>query len=146
MADELIIDHVEGLEEGIKKDEEAGHGAYGVVYKVTVRGVPCIAIRLLVNQMVPTREKGGIIEKFQQECILLSKLRHPNIVHFICVHYGKEQNDLTLLMECLESDLVDYVDKHENVPLSIKERVPIRQYHRHNTEHPQKSSQNNNLF
>ena len=126
MVDELaafIIDHVEGLEEGIKKDEEAGHGAYGVVYKVTVRGVPCIAKRLhklLVNQMVPTREKGGIVEKFQQECILLSKLHHPNIVHFIGVHYGKERNDLTLLMECLESDLADYIDRHENVPLSIK--------------------------
>ncbi len=104
-GDELapfVLHKVDGL------DEETGRGAYGVVWDVKVNNLPCIAKRLhsiLVNLEVSSEERGSIQGKFRQECILLSKLRHPNIVHFVGVSYGKNPGDLTLVMEKVLTDL-----------------------------------------
>ena len=71
---------------GLCTGEKKGSGAYGVVYKVTVDGVPCIAKRLhdiLVDPGVPKRQRASIQQKSHGECVLLSQLRHPNVVHFV---------------------------------------------------------------
>ncbi len=49
-------------------------------------------------------------QKFVQECVLLSR---TNIVRFIgvTVHRGKDEFDLTLLMERLHTDLGQYLDQ-----------------------------------
>ena len=112
----FILHDVEGLESGEKK----GAGAYGAVYEVSVRGVPCFAKRvhdILVNQEVSRRERTALQQKFHQECVIHSKLKHPNIVHFVGVHYGK---GLSLIMERLHTDLGNYLDTHPNIPLPIK--------------------------
>ena len=115
----FVLENVKGLDSGEKK----GSGAYGAVYEVTVKGVTCIAKRLhdiLVTQVSP-REKSSIQQKFTAECVLLSKLRHPNVVHFVGVHYGKSTNDLSLIMECLHTDLAKFLEGCSNeIPLSIK--------------------------
>ncbi len=41
---------------------------------------------------------------FQNECHILSVLDHPNIVTFVGVHYGRDKNDISLIMERLHSD------------------------------------------
>ena len=126
-GDELapfLIKNVEGLEESADKEEkQAGHGAYGYVFKVNVNGVERIAKKIhsaYVNQVNP-EEKQGITSKFRAECIILSKLRHPNIVQFVGVHYGRGgMTDLTLFMECLGSDLDKFLSTRRNLPLSLK--------------------------
>ena len=101
-----------------------GQGAYGVVFKVRVRGVPCIAKRvhdILVNQKrVSKEERDSLLKKFRNECIVLSKLRHPNIVHFVGVHYGADTNDLSLIMESLDCDLGEFVETRPTLPLQVK--------------------------
>ena len=123
IADELapfVLPNVRGLASGDHK----GSGAYGAVYEVTVNDVRCIAKRLhdiLVNEEVSSRERASIQEKFRQECILLSRLRHPNVVHFVGVHYGQHPGDLSLVMERLHTDLGKFLDSHPaQIPLSIK--------------------------
>ena len=116
---DLLIKSVEGLNEEDKK----GSGAYGAVYRVAVDGVPCIAKRIhaiLQDSQVPPADKDAAQQKFAAECVLLSKLRHPNIVHFVGVHYQKGLSDLSLIMECLEMDLGHCLDTRPNIPLSIK--------------------------
>ncbi len=55
------------------------------------------------------------------ECVTLSKLKHPNIVQFIGVHYGRQgKSDLTLIMECVSTDLYHFLERKKNIPLSIK--------------------------
>ena len=121
-VDELapfILRDVEGLESGEKK----GAGAYGAVFEVTVRGVPCIAKRLhdiLVDQEVSRRERTALQERFHQECVILSKLKHPNIVHFVGVHYGRAPGDLSLIMEKLHTDLGKCLDTKQNISLPLK--------------------------
>ena len=86
------------LEECAKK--AAGSGAYGYVFKFTVNGVQRIAKKIhgaLVNG-VSAEEKKLVTSKFLDECIILSKLRHPHIVQFVGVHYEKgRKTDLTRL-------------------------------------------------
>ena len=116
---DFLIKSVEGLDEEDKK----GSGAYGAVYRVTVDGAPCIAKRIhaiLQDNKVPPADKDAAQQKFAAECVLLSKLRHPNIVHFVGVHYQKGLSDLSLIMECLEMDLGHCLDTRPNIPLSVK--------------------------
>ena len=120
-----VVEQVDGLKDCLKIDGEqaAGKGAYGAVYKVSVRGFPCIAKRLhemLVSSHIPVEDKTEMQEKFRKECVMLSKLRHPNVVHFVGVHLGSDGNDVTLLMERLSSDLADFLTLHKDIPLSIK--------------------------
>ena len=121
-SDELtpfVLKNVKGLD----SDDKKGSGAYGAVYEVTVRGVTCIAKRIrdiLVTQLSP-RERTSVQRKFVAECVLLSKLRHPNVVHFVGVHYGRRKNDMSLIMEFLRTDLANFLEKSSSeIPLSIK--------------------------
>ena len=89
---EVTSNDILGLEEG----EIKGSGSYGAVYAVTVRGVPRIAKRLLRADVRPS-ERWGIRETFLNECLLLSKLDHPNVVKFICLLYtSPSPRDATL--------------------------------------------------
>ena len=117
----FVIKEVEGLNKANNGEDvpPEGQGAYGVVFKVEVEGLPCIAKRMhemLVNR-VSTEERRVLLRKFKMECITLSRLRHPNIVHFVGVHYGKA---FSMIMESLSCDLGDFLHRHPNVPLPIK--------------------------
>ena len=113
--------------ENVESGERKGSGAYGAVYEVAVKGVICIDKRLhdiLVNPEVPPRQRESIREKFRAECVILSKLRHPHIVHFVGVRCGPNPSDLSLVMECLHTDLAKFLEQHQekevDIPLSIK--------------------------
>lgn len=117
-----VIDELEGLEEGIRQ----GSGSFGSVYKVRINGMPCIAKRLhdiLGNRHTAVPGSPGratIMERFRNECVLLSRIRHPNVVQFLGVHYGATPNDLTLVLEHLHLDLEQCLATYPNMPLSIK--------------------------
>ncbi len=121
------ITNLQGLD---KKDKHVeGIGSYGTVYKVTVEGVPRIAKQLhsaLVNSEVTYNQKEPLLQKFHQECLILSRLYHPNIVEFIGVHFGQdEQRTISLVMEQIHTNLDRFLDKsiHPVVPISIKAAI-----------------------
>ena len=106
-----------------------GSGSFGSIYKVRINGMPCIAKRL--HDILATRHAGQaaapgtpdgavIRERFRRECLLLSRLRHPNIVQFLGVHYGSSSNDLTLVLEHMHLDLDQCLTTYPRMPLSIK--------------------------
>ena len=84
------------------------HGSNGYVSLVRVcGGVKCIEKRIhdiLIgrggNEDVGQEQRGGISEKFYRECVILSQLRHPNVVQFVGVQYHRD-NSLSLIMEYL---------------------------------------------
>ena len=120
----FLVRGIEGLEESAEREAtRVGSGAYGYVFKIKVNGVERIAKKVhgnLVNQ-VSAREKRSVTSKFRAESIILSKLRHPNVVQFVGVHYGRGgMTDLTLFMECLSSDMGDFLSTRPNLPLSLK--------------------------
>ena len=101
-----------------KEEKQAGRGAYGFVFKVTVQGVERIGKKLHSSLNVSGSKMRS---NFRDECVILSKLRHPNIVQFIGVHYGRRgKTDLTLIMECVSSDMQEFLEGHPNLPLPVK--------------------------
>ena len=118
--DDYLIPHLEGLDE----KREKGRGAFGAVYEVKLNGLPCIAKGLhdiLLDYQVPHTDKQAIRKKFLDECVLLSKLKHPNIVQFLGVYHTK--NDEYLVMERMYMDLHHCLHEYHNIPLSIKSSI-----------------------
>ena len=116
--DALVV-QVEGLD---LEENKIGSGAYGIVYEVTVAGEKCIAKKLhnILIQAIkhyPQGQDDSIVRKFKNECRILSKLDHPNVVRFKGVHYGRDRNDISLIMERLHCDLADFVKKNPDTPL-----------------------------
>ena len=107
---------VEGLD---LEENKIGSGAYGVVFEVTVDGKKCIAKKLhnILLQEECYGQEEFIVRKFSQECRILSQLNHPNVVGFVGVHYGRDRNDISLIMERLHCDLADFVKKNPDTPL-----------------------------
>ena len=112
--------------EGLEEEDSRGSGSYGAVYAVSVRGIPRIAKRLhsiLVDTDINRYERQGIRERFLNECLLLSKLDHPNVVKFVGVHFNPENHsDVTLIMEKLHMDLEKFLDldQRPNIDTFIK--------------------------
>ncbi len=119
--DALVV-QVEGLD---LEENKAGSGAYGCVFRVTVNGRHCIAKKLhhilLQEQSLGQREL--IVTKFRKECCILSGLDHPNVVGFVGVHYGRDKNDISLIMERLHSDLANFVETHPDTNIATRIRI-----------------------
>ena len=124
-ADELtqyIVKDLEGLHAEPLRPE-----SFGWLHRVTVNGSPCIAKRLhdvLAISDVSEKEKLSIRTRFRDECLLLSKLRHPNIAQFIGVHFGRQPDDWSLVIEglylYLDEVLAEHAAKHNWIMLSIQ--------------------------
>ena len=107
-----------------------GFGSYGSIYHIQLHGIKCVAKRIhdiLLGQgnqeAVSLEDKCAAYEKFRRECILLSRIRHPNIVQFMGVHYGPQREygrELTLVMECLHMNLDDCVRLYSDLPIWLK--------------------------
>ena len=69
---------------------------------------------------VTMAEKEAILSRFKNECVLLSQLRHPNIVQFMGVHYGASPYDLSLIMEHMYVDLDKCLAENPGIPAPIK--------------------------
>ena len=50
----------------------------------------------------------------------MSGLDHPNVVGFVGVHYGRDKNDISLIMERLYSDLADFVETKPDTNLTTR--------------------------
>ena len=111
----------DGTKEG--RDREQAAGAYGFVYEVKVDGVNRIAKKPHAYFLKRAREaeKKAIVLSFKRECVVLSKLRHPNIVQFIGVTYeNKEKDNISMIMEKMECDLANFLEDTEKISLATK--------------------------
>ena len=100
-----------------------GAGAYGFVYDVSVDGINRIAKKphSIFLGKVKVAEKNVIVSKFKMECIVLSKLRHPNVVKFIGVIYGSIAiDDISMVMEKMKCDLATFLADKDDISLSTK--------------------------
>ena len=123
---EIKSESVKGLDER----REKGRGCYGAVYEVRVNGLPCIAKRLhdiLVgrgyHEAVREEDAKALVIRFREECRLLSSLRHPNVVQFMGVHFGRDEADISLIMEYMHMDLEHCMKTYPNIPLPYKTSI-----------------------
>ena len=126
---EVDLDALTVQVEGLDLEENIlDSGAHGVVYKVTVDGKKCTAKKLQnilihVSKFYRHRLDDTISRKFHTECRIISQLKHPNVVGFVGVHYGRDRNDISLIMERLHCDLADFVKNNPDTPLCDRLRI-----------------------
>ena len=122
--DQFILHGVEGLSD----QNEKRRGYYAAVYEVRLNGVPCIAKRLhdilVGRELVSGEERRATIMRFRSECNLLSRLRHPNVVQMLGVHYGgSDEADISLIMEYMHMDLEHCMKTYPDIPLPYKTSI-----------------------
>ena len=113
--------------DGLYGDEEVAAGSYCSVAALKLNGAPCIGKKLHAiltsRKFVSTASREAVYTRFCNECLLLSRLRHPNIVQFLGVHFGRDRYDLTLIMERMHMDLETALKTFPNIPLPFKIRI-----------------------
>ena len=94
----VIDEQFRGLEDWTLKNvqtnrRQIGNGAYGSVEEVEMDGVVCVAKRIH-SILVYSNDEGvkRTRERFVQECIIMSKLRHPHIVQFLGVFFPSPED------------------------------------------------------
>ena len=109
---------------GVKfTDRELGQGSYGRVFAVDYNGVTCAAkeIHALLIEDVAAEERTRFKQDFLRECLLHSKLYHPNIVKMLGVYYHNDQAVLpVLVMELMECNLTQLLENYQNIPMYVK--------------------------
>ena len=74
-------------------------------------------------EQLSLEDKRAAYKKFYSECVLLSRMRHPNIVQFMGVYYGPQRDygrELTLVMERLYMNLYDCLHRYPNIEMWLK--------------------------
>ncbi len=68
-------------------------------------------------------EKSAITARFAEECLRHSKIRHPNIVQLIGVHFVPKSPVPTLIMELMPHSLTETIESYPNIPDHVKWRI-----------------------
>ena len=109
--------------EDVGGEIQIGAGSYGFVYHVNVDGIKRVAKKphSIFFKSNKEADKKAVVSKFKKECMVLSKLRHPNVVKFIGVIYGSEgRDDISMVMEKMECDLATYLEDTNDTPLFLR--------------------------
>lgn len=95
---------------------------YGSACKALWKGTTCTVKTLY---MAPTANNlSATIERFEQECKLLSRVRHPNIVQFLgLVLNGEAAAPPALVLEHCPHSLSELVDAHRAIPIYLQVSV-----------------------
>ena len=126
-----LLESVPQLRQFVLKDakstgRELGRGAYGCVEEVRVKGVTRAGKRIYETLIDPQNEGADrMVEKYYEECRLLSSLNHPNIVQFLGICFLEAQPGYSpslpmLVMERLDRSLDDLLENTPNIPLAQK--------------------------
>ena len=103
-------------------DRELGHGSYATVLELEYMGLKCAGKKiheLLLRQ-------GGTsytVRRFEEECRLLSQVRHPNVVQFLGVHFQQGVPAPILVMEFLPINLTSCIDQYGILPKVISHSI-----------------------
>ena len=100
------------------KSESLGIGSYGAVCKAMCDDLPCAA-KILHPALFQFTAPGttSVMRKFEQECRLLSAIKHPHIVQYLGTYHDPESKLPVLLMELMDESLTRFLERsHEPLP------------------------------
>ena len=89
-----------------------GIGAYGKVCLAKCGQLPCAA-KLLHDTILDTNDPGihKFVEQFEQECLFLGMIKHPNVVQFLGTYTDPQSHKLALLMELMDESLTKFLER-----------------------------------
>ena len=90
-----------------------GQGAYARVIELTYRNLKCAGKKILPELTGYSKEEQvGVLRRAQEECVTLSKMKHPNIVQFLGVHFEDENPLPILVMEFVPFTLTRHIEEN----------------------------------
>ena len=100
-------------------DESIGKGGYGKVIKLEYKGLKCVG--KILHELIAEQGKETKPYKYYiEECRLLVKVRHPNIVQCLGIYHSEGKKALPfLVMEFLPTDLTSCIEKCGKLPDDI---------------------------
>ena len=120
---QFLLNGVEQL--ATEDDTELGRGSYGWVVEMRFRGLKCAGKKfyrdLHKRNGARTREECESIytSRCYDECLLLSSLKHPNIVQFLGIAKDRDNYLPILVMEYVPFTLSRSLEEHGKFPLPI---------------------------
>ena len=96
----------------IYSEETLGVGSYGKVCKAKCGQLPCAA-KLLHDTLFSTNNPGNskFVERFEQECMFLKEIKHPNIVQFLDSLRDLQSRRLVFLIELMDESLTGFLER-----------------------------------
>ena len=105
------------------EEQELGSGAYGKVCVAKFGELPCAA-KLLHPILFRYSNPGShsvMVRKFDQECQLLSVVKHPCIVQYLATYVHPESGQPVLLMELIDESLTKFLERSKtSIPLHVQ--------------------------
>ena len=99
-------------------DRKLGHGAYATVLELEYMGLKC-AGKKIHELLLEQGDTSYTVRKFEEECRLLSQVRHPNIVQFLGVYFQQGMRAPILVMEFLSTNLTSCIEQYGILPKEI---------------------------
>ena len=99
-------------------DRELGHGSYATVLELEYMGLKC-AGKKIHELLLRQGDASYTVCRFEEECRLLSQVRHPNIVQFLGVYFQQGVQAPILVMEFLPTNLTSCIKQYGILPKEI---------------------------
>ena len=116
-----------------------GQGSYASVMEVNYLGLKC-AGKKIHEVLLEQGETNYTVRHFEEECRILSTMRHPNIVQFLGVYFNENERVPILVMEFLPMNLTSCIQKHgvlpEEISFSILHDVALGMCYLHSQSPP----------
>ena len=113
---------------GVKiTDRVLGHGSYATVLELEYLGLKCagkkvhdVLLRWPYHYYAAQEDASHAVRGFEEECRLLSQIRHPNIVQFLGVYFPEQGVQVPILvMELLPTNLTSCIERYGILPNEI---------------------------
>ena len=98
-------------------DRRLGSGSFATVFELNFKGLKCAGKK--INDLDLSTDKTDTNERFEKECQLLSRVRHPNIVQFLGVYSEENAKSPLLVMEFLPMTLTFCINNYGALPNRI---------------------------
>ena len=100
---------------------QLGGGSYGTVEELEIDGLIC-AGKKLYDALIDPENQGAqhMVDKYYNECRLLSDLHHPHIVQFLGICFLPDYRLPVLVMERLQGSLDELLESTADISLSTK--------------------------
>ena len=99
-------------------DRKLGHGSYATVLELEYMGLKC-AGKKIHELLLRQGDASYTVRRFEEECRLLSQVRHPNIVQFLGVYFQQRVRAPILVMEFLPTNLTSCIEQYGILPKEI---------------------------
>ena len=120
-------------------DRKLGYGSYATVFELEYIGLKC-AGKKIHELLLEQGDASYAVRRFEEECRLLSRVRHPNIVQFLGVHFQQRVRVPILVMEFLPTNLTSCIEQYgilsKEISYSILQDVGLGLYYLHSQTPP----------